>query len=128
MRRLKTLSILALAGATTGFACLQVATPPYVYASSAASATPDQPDIDPDAMAALDKMGAYLRTLKAFQVQASVTAEDVLEDGQKIQYQTATNLLAETPSRLRVEVTGARQHRLYLYDGKTVTKPSLPFT
>jgi hypothetical protein len=50
-----------------------------------------------------------------------VTAEDVLEDGQKIQYQSETNLLAEMPSRLRVEVTSDRQHRLYLYDGKNVT-------
>ncbi len=26
-------------------------------------------DVDPDAMAALDKMGTYLRSLKAFQIQ-----------------------------------------------------------
>ena len=30
-------------------------------------------------MAALSKMGAYLRTLKAFQVRAVTTTEDVLD-------------------------------------------------
>ena len=41
---------------------------------------------DPEALAALDRMGAYLRTLTAIQVEAATTNEDVLEDGQKIQY------------------------------------------
>ena len=39
----------------------------------------DPPKVDPDATAALQKMGAYLRTLSAFQVHATVSTEDVLD-------------------------------------------------
>ena len=77
--------------------------------------------IDPGAMAALDQMGAYLRTLKAFQIQAVTTTEEVLDDGQKVQYGGLVNFVAKFPDRLRVEVANDRQDRLYLYDGKTFT-------
>ena len=43
------------------------------------------PTIDPDAIAALNKMGTYLRSLKAFQIRAAITTENVLDDGQKVQ-------------------------------------------
>ena len=62
-------------------------------------------------MAALQSMGAYLRTLKTFQVEAVTTNEDVLEDGQKIQYTGTVNILAQMPDRLRTEVTNDRVER-----------------
>jgi hypothetical protein len=77
--------------------------------------------LEPAAMAALQGMGAYLRTLKTFQVEAVTTDEDVLDDGQKIQYGGVTNILAQMPDRLRVEVSNDRRQRLWLYDGKTFT-------
>ena len=55
--------------------------------------------LEPAAMAALQGMGAYLRTLKTFQVEAATTDEDVLDDGQKIQYAGVTNILAQMPDR-----------------------------
>jgi len=79
------------------------------------------PAIEPEAMAALNAMGAYLRTLKAFQVRAATTTEDVLDDGEKIQFAGVTDLLAQAPNRLRAEVVSDRQERMYLYDGKTFT-------
>src|ERR1700704_5890151 len=42
--------------------------------------------IDQDAMSALDDMGKYLRTLTAFQVRAAITSEEVLLDGEKVQF------------------------------------------
>jgi hypothetical protein len=82
-------------------------------------AAPEQPTstVEPDALAALDKMGTYLRTLKAFQVRATTTTED----GQKVQYAAVTDLLAQVPDRLRAEVSTDRKDRMYLYDGKTFT-------
>jgi len=77
--------------------------------------------LDAGAMAALQNMGAYLRTLKDFQVEVKTTDEDVLDDGQKIQYAGVTNLLAQMPGRLRAEVANDRHDRLYLYDGKNFT-------
>jgi hypothetical protein len=78
-------------------------------------------DVEPEAMAALNKMGAYLRTLKVFQVRAEVSTEDVLENGQKIQFASVTDLLAHSPDRLRVDVDDDRYERLFLYDGKNFT-------
>jgi hypothetical protein len=78
-------------------------------------------NIDPAAIDAVKKMGAYLRSLKAFQVISDVTHDDVLEDGLIVQSNSKVNLLAAKPNRMRVEVTADDKHRLYLYDGKTFT-------
>jgi len=80
-----------------------------------------KPVIEPAAMSALKAMGAYLRDLKSFQVDATTSDEDVLDDGQKIQYDNVVQILVEFPGRLRAEVTSDRRERLYLYDGKTFT-------
>jgi len=79
------------------------------------------PTIDPGAMAALDRVGTYLRSLKAFQIRAAITAEVVLDDGQKVQSDSVADLLVNKPNKLRAEVTGDRQHRLFFYEGKTFT-------
>ena len=78
-------------------------------------------DIDPGAVDALNNMSTYLRSIKSFQVLAVTTKDDVLDNGQQVQYDTHVDLLARMPDRLRVEITSARQHRLYLYDGKNFT-------
>ncbi len=78
-------------------------------------------DIDPAAIATVKKMGAYLRSLKVFQVQGAITHDDVLEDGLIIQSSSKVDMLAAKPNRLRAEVTSDDKHRLYLYDGKTFT-------
>ena len=88
---------------------------------SAPLAAQDKPDINQDAMKALNQMGAYLRTLKDFQVQAEITTEDVQEDGEKLQYGSTTTLLAQFPSKLRVSIEGELKSRLFFYDGKAFT-------
>ena len=80
----------------------------------------DNPEIDAKAMAALQKMGTYLRGLSAYRVQAVTTDEDVLEDGQKIQYSESVDILAKTPSHLWVQVVSDRRERSLFYDGKTL--------
>jgi hypothetical protein len=72
--------------------------------------------IDPDAMAALDKMAAYLGTLDAFQVKAEITTEVVLVDGQKVQIGSAADMVAVRPNRLRVSLASDLEERLLLYD------------
>jgi hypothetical protein len=76
---------------------------------------------DADATRALDRMGAYLRTLKAFQVHAVTSRDEVLENGQKVTFTGAVNLLVSRPDRFRAEVASDRQQREYLYDGKSFT-------
>jgi hypothetical protein len=91
------------------------------YAQGSAPAATNAPDIEPDAIAALEKMGAYLRSLDAFQVRAATTREDVLTDGEKVQFSSVTDLLARRPNHFRAEVDGDRQSRIFFYDGKTFT-------
>ena len=89
--------------------------------SCSAADAADNPDIDAKAMSGLQKMGTYLKSLKAYRVQAVTTDEDVLEDGQKIQYSESVDILASTPNQLRAKVLSDRRERILFYDGKTAT-------
>jgi hypothetical protein len=76
---------------------------------------------DPQAMAALDRMGAALRALKSFSVSADVTDEDVLTDGQKVQYLGKILLRAQMPNALRIDAASDRKTRTIYYNGKSLT-------
>jgi hypothetical protein len=89
--------------------------------AGARAAMPDTQRIDPDAIAALKRMGDYLRTLNAFQVKAEITTENVGNDGQKLQLMSTADMIAKRPDRLRVEVVNSRQPRTFYYDGKDFT-------
>jgi hypothetical protein len=96
--------------------------PSHVFAKSGKQAGSDNaPAIDPSAMQALDKMGAYLRTLHSFQVKADMTTDDVLEDGEAIQSSSTVDLVASRPNRLRAEFVGDDGHRFFFFDGKNFT-------
>jgi hypothetical protein len=95
-----------------------------VLATSAGAQGPaaaPTPAIEPAAMAALQGMGAYLRGIKTFQVDAVTTDEVVLDDGQKLLSDGSVRVLAQMPTRLMAQVSNDRHDRLYLYDGKTFT-------
>ena len=100
--------------------CSPVASPVHAKAAHQADAA-TAPAIDPDAMEAVNKMGAFLRGLKSFRVIGDVTNDDVLQDGQIIQNASKVDLLAAKPNRMRVEVTSDEKHRLFFYDGKNFT-------
>jgi hypothetical protein len=72
-------------------------------------------------MEALNKMGSYLRTLKAFQVESDVTNDDVLDDGQIITDTRTNTLLAVSPNLLRAELKSDEKDVLLFYDGKNFT-------
>ena len=74
-----------------------------------------------DALNALNRMSNYLRTLKNFEVKATVTTEDVLEDGSKIQTNQRVDAVASRPNKLRIQLGGEFKKRLYVYDGSTFT-------
>jgi hypothetical protein len=77
--------------------------------------------IEPAAMDALNKMGTYLRGLKAFQVDSETTHDDVLDDGQIITKSRTSTLLAVRPNLLRVELKSDDRDALLFYDGKNFT-------
>ena len=110
---------LAILTALTGvLLCSPIGSPVLAKAAHQADAAPA---IDPDAMEALNKMGAFLRGLKSFRVIGDVTNDDVLQDGQIVQNASKVDLLAAKPNRMRAEVTSDEKQRLFLYDGKNFT-------
>ncbi len=105
-----------------GAATLCVPARSAVPVNSASQAdSKDGSAIEPGAMDALNKMGVYLRTLKSFQVVANITTDDVLDDGQTIQFSSKADLVAARPDRFRVEVTDDDGHRFFFFDGKNFT-------
>ncbi len=110
----------AAATTTTASATTESAT---AVSNTTGAATADQPSpgLDAGSMAALAKMGAYLRSLKAFQVAAATSLDQVMDNGQIITMDSQIDLLVRTPDRSRVEITSPLQHRLYLYNGKDFT-------
>jgi hypothetical protein len=86
--------------------------------TSAPAARDATTDRDPDALKALERMGAYLRTLKAFQIHSQQSRDEVLDDGQNIEFGGVVDMLVERPNRLRAEVTSDKQQRFYFADGR----------
>jgi hypothetical protein len=77
--------------------------------------------IDPNALAALERMGAFLRSQPTIAVRVDTETDEVLQSGQKIQFSGTSTLNARRPDRLRAEVISDRKHRQFFYDGKTFT-------
>lgn len=80
-----------------------------------------KPAIDPEAIAALHKMGEFLRSQQAFAVQAKMTTDDVIGAGQKVQFGGAVDLKVRRPDRMRMDIAGDRRNERVTYDGKTFT-------
>jgi hypothetical protein len=97
-------------------------------ATAAAGATTDAADaattalvVDPAAIEALEKMSAYLRTLKSFEMEATTTADTVLESGQLVQFGGKVIYRVRQPDAVQVVWDTDRKHRTLYYDGKNLT-------
>jgi hypothetical protein len=99
-----------------------LAVPPLrAQTTAAASVQPAANAVDAAAVQALRDMGAYLQSLKRYQVSTELTAERVLADGQKLQHTAVAHINVERPNKLRADMMSARSKRELIYDGKTVT-------
>src|SRR4051794_30272830 len=111
-----------VAGATMAVA-LGTGTPACRAESAAGAAEPAAPasaaasTIDPAAMAALKRMGAYLRTLKTFTIHVTTSTEQVLDDGQKLQFEGTIDYQVKTPQGMRADVLSDQQQRAFYYNG-----------
>ena len=81
----------------------------------------DETPVNPAALKALDAMGAHLRGLTSFSVQANDTLDEVLDSGQKIQFSSTLKLDVRKPNGLRAEIETDRKSRRIFYDGKNFT-------
>lgn len=86
--------------------------------------------IEPEAIAAVNRMGAYLRTLDDFEVQAETTVDEVAADnGQKLQFSGSTRYRVRPPNAFQVQTRTDRRHRDFYYNGNefTVYSPRMQF-
>ena len=111
----RSIALASLAAATL------LAWAPPGLAQGAASGAPAAAN-DPAVVARLDAMGVYLRSLKKFVVKAQSSKDEVLVDGQKLQFDSTLEYQVSTPDRLRATFRSDRKHRDFYYDGKTMTE------
>ncbi len=111
-----------------GTALPAAAAPPQA-ATVAPSGAATAAQRDPEALQALDRMGAALRALKQFSLTSEGSTEVVLEDGQKIELDGVLSYKVRAPDKLFLELRSDRRLRQLFYDGKelTVYAPSLKY-
>ncbi len=100
---------------------LGLAQPSTGQRSQVASSAAEEPQIDPAAMAALKRMGAFLRKQDSFAVRGKTLTDQVLATGQKVQFAGTIDLVVDRPAGLRANITTDRKRRTFTYDGKTFT-------
>lgn len=78
-------------------------------------------DVEPQAVQALTRMSAYLRTLQNVQVALQTQRDDVDVYGQLITLSGQTTYKVRRPDGLVIDQASSTTNRQYVYDGKTVT-------
>ena len=91
-------------------------------ASAAEGAAGGQsPAVEPAAVQALEAMSAYLRTLDTFSIKAEASADVVLDDGQKIQFDRDLTVEYAKGKGLKVDSVSPFRQLTYFYDYKHLT-------
>jgi hypothetical protein len=80
-----------------------------------------KPAVDPEAIAALKRMGDFVRQQQSFTVRTRSETDFVLDNGQKVTRAGRGELRARRPDRLRTDVVSETKDRHFFYDGKTFT-------
>lgn len=113
------------AGAGAGGPALAQA--PTKSATTATATT--APVIEPEALAAMDKMSAALQALPGFTLTSDVTTEKVLETGQKLQFGGTVDVEMRRPDAFKIVANSDIQHReFYFSKGQfTVLEPRLKY-
>jgi hypothetical protein len=97
---------------------------PQISPTPVAESSPvEQPTLEPKAIAALQKMSAYLRALKTFKVNFKLFKDEVLLSGQKVMIDGTSELTVQKPDRFHAstKMDEAHHDQQYYYDGKTFT-------
>ncbi len=81
----------------------------------------DVPAIERRADEILKQMGDYLKKADQFTFNSEAYFEQVLENGQKLQYNSIANVALQRPNRLRVDSRGDVANESYYYNGKQIT-------
>lgn len=77
--------------------------------------------VEPDAVKALNNMGAYLRTLNSFEIKADTATDTVLDNDQTVQFAGQVSYKVRRPNKFVISVADDRKVRQFDYDGKSFT-------
>lgn len=113
------LSSMLMAGATV--LPLLAAAPAAAQAPEAAGPPAPALVLEPEAEAALNRMGASLRGMKSFEVVSDATFERVYPGNHKLQSNLRTTYTVQFPDRMVVDVRGDNAHRRIYYNGKKMS-------
>jgi hypothetical protein len=112
------------------FAAAIVATsaPPLAHVAIAAGEREPQteaakkpPELDQRAIAALCRMGAFLRDQRSFTIRTETETDYVTDTGQKLRSSAQGELQVRRPDHLYAHVVSERKDRQFFYDGQTFT-------
>ena len=79
------------------------------------------PAVDPAATKILKRTTDYLGSLKQFSVHTQNTLEDLLDSGQRVDFDVSANVIISRPNKLRAERKGDVISQTFYYNGKTLT-------
>jgi len=77
--------------------------------------------VDPAATQILKRMTDYLGSLRQFSVRTQNNVEDLLDAGQRVDYEISASVLISRPNKLHAERIGDVISQVFYYDGKTLT-------
>jgi hypothetical protein len=91
--------------------------------------TEPEPPVDANAIAALERMGQALMTLEQSGLTADITVEQVMDNGQKVQFGGTSTYAVRHPDRFKVQIVSDTASRDVYYDGKelVVSDPATGF-
>lgn len=106
-----------------GSALAGMAVAPVVLAQAPASGSDApaqaQPEMQRQAVDALNRLGNYLRSLKRFRIEADSVTDAVLTTGQNVGFLHRTEMSVQSPDKVRLVITGSRAPKGLVYDGHT---------
>lgn len=77
--------------------------------------------VDPAATKILQRMTRYVGSLNQFSAHTQVTLEDLLESGDRADFDVSAHVTVRRPNKLRAERRGELIDQAFYYDGKTLT-------
>jgi hypothetical protein len=94
-----------------------------VSQSAAQRAKPANADapINDQAMAALNRMANYLKTLKSFEISSESSRDEIVDGDMKIQKNASNTVVVQLPDRLHARVQSDDHDLQFIYNGQTLT-------
>lgn len=119
--------MLCVAAASPGMAAQGQSSEPAVPETTAAAAAPAG-EVDPESVAALKRMSAYLMGLNTIEVTSEGSLDVVTAEGQRVQLDGVTSYKIRKPGFV-IDYASDLKSRRFIYDGKnfTVVAPKLGY-